>query len=498
MKLRLLRHQPLLLFLLFTGQAAFARAGGGHSFSGGGHGGFSGGHSYGGGGGGGDGGGEALGELIFWIIRLSFQRPLVGLPLDVVIIYVVFLVIRARGHDYVSEAAPPPREMVFRRADLARLMADDANFSFPYFADFTYALFSEVHKARGKNRLADYSSYLSENAISQLHMLAPQIQECKGIVVGGWSILRASLKMDGNIEVRVAFEANYSEIVAEKETRWYAREVWAFTRKAGVQSKAPDEMSVKACPNCGAPLEYSGPRVCKSCGQKIDDGSFNWFVSEVIVRREARPPLLQSDSEEVGTDLPTQYARDFEEQFALYQKSHPEFALPAFIARASEIFVTIQRAWSERKWEVARPYESDRLFLSHYYWIEEYKRQGLRNSLGDVRIGRIEPAALVQDRFATTLTVRIYASMIDITVNEAGQVMSGSSKAPRVFSEYWTFLRGQGAAGKPMAKFGHCPSCGAEMKVGMAGTCEYCGNKITTGDFDWVLSMIEQDEEYQA
>jgi hypothetical protein len=30
----------------------------------------------------------------------------------------------------------------------------------------------------------------------------------------------------------------------------------------------------------------------------------------------------------------------------------------------------------------------------------------------------------------------------------------------------------------------------------MAGVCEYCLGKITSGDFDWVLSRIEQEKAY--
>jgi hypothetical protein len=30
----------------------------------------------------------------------------------------------------------------------------------------------------------------------------------------------------------------------------------------------------------------------------------------------------------------------------------------------------------------------------------------------------------------------------------------------------------------------------------MAGVCEYCGSKLTTGEFDWVVSRIEQDDAY--
>ena len=42
----------------------------------------------------------------------------------------------------------------------------------------------------------------------------------------------------------------------------------------------------------------------------------------------------------------------------------------------------------------------------------------------------------------------------------------------------------------------NCPNCGAPLKVSMAGICEYCGGKVTSGNFDWVLSRIQQDEAY--
>ncbi|MCC7539401.1 MAG: hypothetical protein IT379_24465, partial [Deltaproteobacteria bacterium] len=43
-----------------------------------------------------------------------------------------------------------------------------------------------------------------------------------------------------------------------------------------------------------------------------------------------------------------------------------------------------------------------------------------------------------------------------------------------------------------------CPSCGAPLKINMAGACEFCSARVTTGEFDWVLSRIEQDETYRG
>lgn len=39
---------------------------------------------------------------------------------------------------------------------------------------------------------------------------------------------------------------------------------------------------------------------------------------------------------------------------------------------------------------------------------------------------------------------------------------------------------------------------GAALAEGQAAVCEYCGGKVTTGDFPWILSRIEQDEAYRG
>jgi predicted amidophosphoribosyltransferase len=54
-----------------------------------------------------------------------------------------------------------------------------------------------------------------------------------------------------------------------------------------------------------------------------------------------------------------------------------------------------------------------------------------------------------------------------------------------------------GTKGTPSAQK-LCPQCGAELKINMAGRCEYCQAEVTSGRFDWVLSRIEQDEAYDG
>ena len=65
----------------------------------------------------------------------------------------------------------------------------------------------------------------------------------------------------------------------------------------------------------------------------------------------------------------------------------------------------------------------------------------------------------------------------------------------RAYTEYWTLIRGTHRRGPTRTDLA-CSNCGAPLDVNMAGHCKYCSQKVTTGDFDWVLSRIEQDEVY--
>ena len=85
-------------------------------------------------------------------------------------------------------------------------------------------------------------------------------------------------------------------------------------------------------------------------------------------------------------------------------------------------------------------------------------------------------------------------------VNKQGKLIGGSAKRPRLFSEYWTFIRTAGVQkiDNPY-DLKSCPSCGAPAdKVGQTGICAYCGSKITEGQFSWVLAVMTQDEVYEG
>ena len=209
------------------------------------------------------------------------------------------------------------------------------------------------------------------------------------------------------------------------------------------------------------------------------------------------PAQLTGTTAETGTELPTVIDAQLAQNLARLRQKDPTFDEAAFLARVRLIFSTMQTAWSSLQWEAARPYLGDGLFASSAYWIDAYRAQGLRNVTDGARITGLEVVRVEADRWFDAVTVRLSATGLDYTRRDAdGEVVGGSQTTLRAYSEYWTLVRGVGKTGAPQLE-GLCPHCGAPLQVSMAAKCGQCGVKVNSGEFDWVLARIEQDEVYE-
>jgi hypothetical protein len=490
-----------------------------------------GGQSYGGGGGGSGGGGDGDGGAIIGVVRilvwLTVEYPAVGVPVDIVVIgFVVYRFARrgSKGSEAFSSASTVTttgsvafplgldtagaRSESFAR-EFAQLRKFDPDFSEIVFTDFCYALYGKAHDARGHGPAAldQFSPYLSEAARKALLQRNPSgLKEVKGIIVGALRIENVRGLEKPVVHISLLFETNYTEVIgangsAAKETRgemtYYVRERWQFERKRDVLSPPPAQATALHCPKCGAPLQKDTVGACAFCGTKVESGEFQWYVRGIaLLSREAKGPLLTSNVPEAGTGLPSVVQPGFRDIRIEFEKNNPSFSWGEFQARARLIFDELQGAWSTLNWERARPHETDNLFQMHQYWINAYKQQHLRNVLDQCRITALQPVKLQEDAFYNAITVRIGAQGYDYTIDQSGKVVSGSKSNLRYWSEYWTFIRNRQAKPAPARADLNCPNCGAPLKVSNAGVCQFCGGKITSGEFDWVLSKIEQDESY--
>lgn len=539
--------------------AALARPGGGSSFSGGGGGSSGSGGSSGGGGGGG--GGDFLVELflellldVIWALLVAaFEHPAVGVPSLGGVVLLVVLVSYFRGGwsgfatwliaafvcfsvtafftvpgllltvaaivvayrrlnapapaGWVAESEPvvapvaPARALspAEARARVESIRTFDPDFSVVLFEDFLYALYAAVHRARGAQRLDAMAAYLTEPARKRLRK--KQVAGVADVIVGAMRFVDAQGLDEGDDAVRVVveFEGNFTQTELDGRCEGlYVVERWTLSRQRGARSKPPETASVLGCPACGADLDTNLDRVCAYCKQIVEPGALDWRVDGVeVLRRESRGPVLTANVAEEGTDLPTVVDPGLDAGMAALAARDPSFDRAAFHRRVEMIFGELQVAWTERSWERARPFVSDGLFQSQRYWIEAYTRAKLRNRTDGARVTAIDDARVTTDRWYDAITVRVHATGRDYTESDDGALVSGDRDRDRAYTEYWTLIRGAGVRGAARAER-VCPKCGAALKINMAGACEYCRAKVTAGEFDWVLSRIEQDEARQG
>ena len=497
MRMRTLLLIVAILSLLLPG-AAWARPGGGEGYSGGGD-----------GGGGGDDGG-----LVWLLIRLWIEfvihYPHIGIPATIVMV-VIFMIYKKRRQKaglQVWDSAPPKAPPVRPASrDLDAIRNLDPGFSVVLFEDFTYALFAQAHQSHSNPKdMETLSPYLSEAARAHLALRPPVGAPVSGVVIGALRVLGVTIPSAApppagapppRVSVRLEIEANMTVGAPGAEQTQYVMERWLLERDAGVQSKPPDRVRSLSCPNCGAPFEPDTAGRCSYCGQVVSGGHFDWSVESIeLVRLEERPPALTANVREVGSDFPTLFHPALNARWAELVREDPAVTQGALNARLHLIYDELNAAWSRRDLGGARPYVSDGLFDYLQYWVRAYERQGLRNALEGMRIVEWKTVKVLRDRHYDSLTVRLWGSGRDYMVREAtGDVVSGNPKTDRFYSEYWTLIRGAGVKGAPRTDKS-CPNCAAPLDVNMAGQCEHCGAKITSGDFDWVLSKIEQDDSY--
>ena len=398
----------------------------------------------------------------------------------------------------VAQAAEPRTPL---RRRLEALRGQDPNFSFVLFEDFLYALYAQAHTLRGGGALERLSPYLKPPARGTLTGLG-EVREVRSIIVGAMRYRSVDgMSNDGpTVWVGVEFESNYTEILPSgAEQSFYACERWMLSRAKAASSRPPERARVFVCPSCGAPLDTMSGGRCQYCQATVDTGQFDWVVETIeITSREARGPMLTGTTEEKGTNTPTAFDPDVSPRFAELTQRDPAFQWPTFQSRVAMIHAALQASWSNRDWAAARPFVSDNLFQMLAYWIEAYKKARLRNITEGARVEQIELVRATSDKFFDALTVRIFASSLDYTLaDDGGQVVAGNRRSPRRYSEYWTLVRSVAKKGPSRIDAG-CPSCGAPLQIEMAGNCIYCRAKVTSGDFDWVLSRIEQDDVYDA
>lgn len=186
-----------------------------------------------------------------------------------------------------------------------------------------------------------------------------------------------------------------------------------------------------------------------------------------------------------------------EQNMKRLKQADPDFSEENFIRRAETAFMTIQRCWSDQSLTPMKQFVSNGLFSRFEIQIDMQKREGFRNQLEGINILSSSIACISSDNLYDRIDVAFTAKIEDKDVDlKDGKVLRRNESGP--FVEYWTFLRRGGARSQNKDGLieGRCPNCGGDLKISESGNCEFCKSFVVGGQYDWVLTEITQEEEY--
>ncbi len=484
------RKGLLLLFviavLLILASTSFARAGGGGSYGG-----------SGGGGGGGSGGSGGGGYILYLLIRLAIHKPLIGIPLlIVVIILMIKFGKKAKGgletHTITrARKLNKQQEQQKMQEALDALRLRDGGFTKEAFLQRTNKAFIALQEAWSNQELGKVNQFISDG-ITERFNLQIEMQKAEGYRNLMENIVVQSSRIVGvfsdphfdTIHVEITARADDSDVNLStgkrirKNSSDSFTEYWSFLRKPGTQTLQGKGLVDGFCPNCGAALELSDTGKCANCDSILTSGEYDWVLAEIT----------QSVEWNVVSDvsmIPGQ-----ESMMSL----DPGFNIQHIEDRTSVIFWRLIKSWFTGDVSASR-----KIALPSF--IDSFSTQlaNTRTDEGwlffkDAAVGTVEVQNIIpgtpnrMDR----IEILIKWSGINARRNTDGKIRSGGHKSIR--PQIYTLVRKHGRKTSVDNSFrsSHCPGCGAPYEGGSTGKCDYCGRPLNDGSQTWVLESVQR------
>src|SRR5215510_14539856 len=113
-----------------------------------------------------------------------------------------------------------------------------------------------------------------------------------------------------------------------------------------------------------------------------------------------------------------------------------------FLKTAQDIFFKVQGAWNKQDRAALRSLCGSELMQTWEQELNDLRARGHQNKMENIALRESEITEAWTENGQDYITVRLYANLLDYTVDQkSGNVVSGSNSDPVEFQEYWTFIR---------------------------------------------------------
>ena len=245
---------------------------------------------------------------------------------------------------------------------------------------------------------------------------------------------------------------------------------------------------------------YSGSHYSSSSDGSV--GGFLFFlilmiIVIILVKKYGKNGNLNSGSAMNRMSSLDPLAKDDKQIEYEIQQGDPKFNKAEFLSWASDLFVKLQYAWSDRNLEPVRPLMTTELYEQTEDQVQRYIKNKQINKLERVSVNIAKLYSYEVQGEKDCVSVILKSKMIDYIINETtGTIEKGDKDTNKINTYVLTFVRDvnvkSSQGGEVSVGTMNCPNCGAPTSILSSGKCPYCGSIITTKDHSWSLSSLKR------
>ncbi len=137
--------------------------------------------------------------------------------------------------------------------------------------------------------------------------------------------------------------------------------------------------------------------------------------------------------------------RDLDTGLGHIKSMDPLFTEEKFKDRAMDFFFKIQGAWVDRDMSTVKHLLTPEMLRLLQEDADKMRQEGQINKIENIAVREVNLTEAWQESGQDYITFRVYANLLDYTINEkTGDIVTGSKTDPVKFEEYWTFTRAVG------------------------------------------------------
>ena len=134
--------------------------------------------------------------------------------------------------------------------------------------------------------------------------------------------------------------------------------------------------------------------------------------------------------------------KDLEKGLAQIKAMDPLFGEDKFKDQAMDFFFKIQGAWGDRDMSTVKHLLTAEMFRLLQEDADRMRKDGQINKIENIAVREVNLSEAWQEAGQDYITFRVYATLLDYTIDEkTGEIVAGSKTEPVKFEEYWTFTR---------------------------------------------------------